>query len=287
MRRNLSLLPAICLFFCGCSPKAETPALKEGEAKTEVKPCGEEPKTDEKDAVAQDKVVIPKLPSFRDAVLLDPIRGEACPPDLTAAGKNVGKIFEAIAGTTSGDGLWDQVQFHTPEGKRIRYRAKVRTDLGVMDIELLADSAPNHVRNFIALARAGYYEGLCFHRSFNKEFDKQPWRLIEAGCPKGTGEIGYGSVGYWLKPEIDPELRHEEGSVGAWYTEDIRTASSKFYVTLTPSPWMDERFTIFGKIVGGLDVARTINAQPVRTDDSERPLNPVVIREVAIVPRIE
>ncbi len=289
-------IAGVCFWLAGCSPSAETPEVKpsaDQPGKAEVK--AEEPA--KKDGAKKDAPPAPKAPTFLEAVkdkavLLDPVEGECRPPDLTVAGKNVGKIFEAIVGTETKKGLWDEIRFTTPEGKKVRYTAHVKTDLGTIQIELLPEAAPNHVRNFIALARAGYYDGLCFHRTLQSKFANQPWHLIEAGCPKGTGEIGYGSVGYWLKEEIVSDLKHDEGVVGAWYTSDINSAACKFYINLTPSPWMDEQYTIFGKIVGGLDVARTINSRPVHPptragEVTDRPVNPVVIREVTIASRIE
>jgi peptidyl-prolyl cis-trans isomerase B (cyclophilin B) len=220
--------------------------------------------------------------SFKKAVLFDVPDGEQRPPDLTCAGKNVAKIYESVANK-----LWDDINLLSPDGKILDFQAHIKTDLGTVVIQLYPDKAPNHVRNFIALARAGYYDGLPFHRAYRyqpKEGDKsKPLAFLETGCPKGTGEIGYGSIGYWLAPEIDAQLKHEEGAVGAWHSEALETAACKFYITLTPMPLWDGGFTIFGKVTQGLDVARTINSRPVHMDDfGDRPVDPVLIREIKI-----
>src|SRR5205807_2358645 len=100
-------------------------------------------------------------------------------------------------------GLWDQVEFADALGETIHYTAVLSTDLGEIEIALLPRSAPNHVTNFIALARAGYFDGLPFHSSHRTEEGDKKMGYLEAGCPLGNGEPGDGSVGYWLPPEND------------------------------------------------------------------------------------
>jgi cyclophilin family peptidyl-prolyl cis-trans isomerase len=224
---------------------------------------------------------------FKDAVLLDPPEGAQRPPDVTKAGKAVGKLFEAVAGKDGVGGLWDQVRFTTPAGKRLNYTAHLRTDLGTVVIELWPTVAPNHVRNFVALARAGYYDGLDFDRVYREELvdtKGQFLEYVEAGCPLGTGDPGYGSIGYWLKPELNPQVHHEEGTVGAWHAEELESAACKFYITLTRAPWLDGNFTVFGKVVQGLDVVRRLSQRPKRSSDpdEDRPREPVVLRQVTI-----
>jgi cyclophilin family peptidyl-prolyl cis-trans isomerase len=221
---------------------------------------------------------------FKDAVLFEPPEGEQRPPDKTMAGKNVGALFEAIAGQDGSAGLWDKIALTTTDGRPLQYAALVKTDLGTITIELYPAAAPNHVRNFIALARAGYFNGLVFHRSLNKQVPGEALPYLEAGCPLGTGEAGLGSIGYWLKPEIAPTLTHEEGSVGAVRGEAVDSAACKFYVTLAKAPAMDGGYTLFGKITRGLDVAHIINDRPNVEDGdfNDRPRTPVVIQEVTI-----
>ncbi|MFO0866717.1 MAG: peptidylprolyl isomerase [Gemmataceae bacterium] len=222
---------------------------------------------------------------FRSAVVLDPPQGEQRPPDQTAAGKNVARIFEQIAGNSMAGGLWDQVRF--PKAGKLL--ARLKTDQGDVVIELWHDVAPRHVRNFVALAKSGYFDGLKFHRSTRQEAGDKTVAYLEGGCPLGTGEYGYGSIGYWLKPEIMADLKHDEGTVGMWSSkdpesgDDLNNASTKFYMTLNKAPWMDGQYTIFGRIVQGLDVAHTINRRPVHDDEfKDRPKEAVVIRSVTI-----
>ena len=98
--------------------------------------------------------------------------------------------------------------------------------------------------------------------------------------PRGTGEPGSGSIGYWLKPEISEKLTHEEGVLGACLGEDPDSAACRFYITAAPNPYMDGKFTIFGRVTKGMDIVRIINKRAVTEFD--RLEKPVGIRNVTI-----
>jgi cyclophilin family peptidyl-prolyl cis-trans isomerase len=209
------------------------------------------------------------------------------PPDTTLTGKSTGHLFAEVKGA------WDSIPLVDDDGKLIPYRATLETKLGSIEITLRPDLAPNHVRNFIALARAGYYDGLLFEQIVRQQDPDQPeihLDIIEAGCPTGTGEAGFdslGSIGYWLKDEFKPEAEHEEGTVGACHGIEADTAACRFYITLCKAPQLNGNFTVFGKVTKGLDVVRTISLQPVRieeqdTDGYHKPDKPVVIDKVTI-----
>jgi cyclophilin family peptidyl-prolyl cis-trans isomerase len=219
----------------------------------------------------------------------DPPPNSNPPPAMTKSGKSVYKIYKEVVA------LWDTIRFVTPDGKRIDYSATVETDQGDIEITLRPDLAPNHVRNFVALARAGYYDELFFDRVVHEEEEVEPGKVqvldsIEAGCPLGTGEPGNGSIGYWLKPEFaQPEAKvsHEPGTVGACHDIEADTAACRFYITLCDAPFLDGQFTVFGKVTRGLDVARRISMQPIILDDqdvegSHRPEKPIKIKKVTI-----
>jgi cyclophilin family peptidyl-prolyl cis-trans isomerase len=224
--------------------------------------------------------------SFADAVREAPPADWQRPPDRTLAGKSVGKLYTDVVA------IWDSIRFQTAAGKPIAYRALVETDPGPIEIALQPELAPNHVRNFIALARVGYFDGLVFERTVHErapaseENQDVEVELIEAGCPLGTGEAGIGSLGYWLRPEFT-SAHHEEGTVGACHGREPDTAACKFYVTLNRAPSLDGNFTVFGKVTQGIDVARRIFSFPVSNDpeypEGDRPERPVVIRKVTIV----
>lgn len=257
-----------------------------GESDKEAKQSA---KTPDNIPITQVKIVLdPRLQqSFQDATLLEPPDGESRPPDQTVAGKSLGRMYEEI---TRPGGLWDKIVFNTPDGKRIQYTAVVKTDHGNITMQLLGDTAPNHVRSFIALAKVGYYNGLFFDRTVRQKIEGEKeteLQYLEAGCPLGTGEPHNGSIGYWLKPEFSDTLTHLEGTVGACHGEELESAAAKFYITVSKAPEMDGQWTIFGKVTQGLDVARAIFQRPVQEDEPSLPREPVIIREVTIQSRIE
>jgi peptidyl-prolyl cis-trans isomerase B (cyclophilin B) len=220
--------------------------------------------------------------SFAEAIRSEPPADWQRPPDLTLTGKSVGKLYTTVVG------LWDTIQFTTKTGRPINYTAVLDTELGTIEIALQPKLAPNHVRNFVALARAGYYDGLVFERTVHAKSEEQPEvevAVLEGGCPLGTGDLGVGSLGYWLKPEFTKE-EHDVGTVGACHGEEPDTAACPFYITLSKAPFLDGNFTVFGKVTQGLDVARRIFWLPVRNDpeypEGDRPVKPVVIRKVTI-----
>jgi cyclophilin family peptidyl-prolyl cis-trans isomerase len=221
--------------------------------------------------------------SFAEATRSHPPADWQRPPDVTMTGKSVGKLYTQVVAA------WDGIRFRSADGRQIFYVATLDTELGPIEIALLPELAPNHVRNFLALAKVGYYDGLVFERTVHARSEGQPdLELIEGGCPLGTGEIGHGSIGYWLKPEFSAEP-HVEGTVGACHGEETDTAACKFYITLGKAPFLDNNFTVFGKVTQGLDVARKIFALPVRNDpeypEGDRPEKPVVIRKITVVAR--
>jgi cyclophilin family peptidyl-prolyl cis-trans isomerase len=230
--------------------------------------------------------------SFAEATRKDPPADWQRPPDLTLTAKSVGKLYGEVVDR------WDSIDFVSSAGKRIAYSATIDTELGPIEIELRPDLAPNHVRNFVALALVGYYDGLVFERTVRaraEEIDEtkpedQPLpevELIEGGCPIGTGDMGVGSLGYWLKPEFSKDP-HEAGTLGACHGSAPDTAACRFYITLNKAPFLDEHFTVFGKVTGGLDVARRVFSLPVHNDpeypEGDRPEKPVVINRVTIHP---
>jgi cyclophilin family peptidyl-prolyl cis-trans isomerase len=262
----------------GCSHKEESAAAPPAKASApEVRPETSQP-------AETTKAADPRWhQSFADATVADPPPDQR-PPDRTMTGKSVGKLYTQVVG------IWDSIRFATPSGQPIHYRAVLDTEEGEIEITLRPELAPNHVRSFVALSRVGFYDGLVFERTVHEEIEGQPGsriELIEGGCPLGTGEVGQGSIGYWLKPEFDSQAVHEEGTVGACHGERPDTAAGKFYINLGPAPGMDGQYTVFGKVTRGLDVARKILTLPVRSDaeypEGDRPVKPVVIRKVTIL----
>ncbi len=152
------------------------------------------------------------------------------------------------------------------------------TSLGVFEAELYAKECPETVWNFINLAegrqptdRGGaFYDGLTFHRIIDGF-------VIQGGCPLGNGT---GGPGYRFKDEFDPSLRHDGKGVLSMANAGPGTNGSQFFVTLDATPHLDDRHSVFGKVITGLEVVEKIGA--VKTDAMDRPLEPVVMQKVTI-----
>lgn len=219
----------------------------------------------------------PPATAFEDCTLADV--PDQILADQTMTRKSVGKLYTEVARR------WAEAPLQH-EGKPLAYHAVMETEAGVIEFDLWPEVAPNHVRNFVALSRAGYYEGLIFERAIAERANGTLVELIEGGCPLGLGMPGHGSLGYWLAPEIAPSVKHEAGSVGACRGEHPDSAACRFYISLGAAPVLDGERTIFGKLTRGLDVARRIATQPVLNSpefpDGTRPEKPIVIRKVTI-----
>jgi cyclophilin family peptidyl-prolyl cis-trans isomerase len=248
-------------------------------------------KTENKDPVSAEPAPIKRdrlHQAFADAVRSseDPPPADAVrPPDETVTKKPCHRFLDIVKNS------WDNIRFVTSEGKKIEYSAKIETSMGTLAVRLYPEQAPNHVRNFIALARGGYYDELFFER-IRKEKNPttgQELQLIEGGCPLGTGATGTGSVGYWLKGEFTPKekMAHSEGIFGACRGEEADSAATRFYITLNQPSFMDGNYTIFGKVETGLDILRKIGLQPVIIDEEgNRPVTPIVIKSVTITEKV-
>ncbi len=120
--------------------------------------------------------------------------------------------------------------------------AYIETDRGVVQIDLAVLDAPLTVANFVALARKGFFDGLAIHRVV-------PDFVVQDGDPRGDGE---GGPGYTIRDEINmrPYLRGTVGMALDW--ED--TGGSQFFITLSPQPHLDGRYTVFGSVLEGMDV---------------------------------
>ena len=121
------------------------------------------------------------------------------------------------------------------------------TDRGPIKIELFADKAPLTVANFVNLAKRGFYDGLNFHRVI-ADF------MIQGGCPEGSGR---GGPGYRFEDETTNGVRHERG-VLSMANAGPNTNGSQFFITHVPTPWLDGKHTVFGKVTEGLDVVDAV-----------------------------
>jgi len=159
-----------------------------------------------------------------------------------------------------------------------RATAVFETNLGTFEAELYAKECPETVWNFINLAegrqktpRGGnYYDGLSFHRVIEGF-------VIQGGCPFGNGT---GGPGYQFKDEFDRSLRHNAAGILSMANAGPGTNGSQFFVTLAPTPHLDDRHSVFGKVSKGLDVVMKIGA--IATGPMDKPKDPVIMEKVTI-----
>lgn len=156
--------------------------------------------------------------------------------------------------------------------------AVVETSMGTFEAELYAKECPETVWNFINLAegrqetdRSGnFYDGLSFHRVIERF-------MIQGGCPLGTGT---GGPGYRFKDEFDASLRHESEGILSMANAGPGTNGSQFFITLGPTPHLDDQHSVFGKVTKGMDVVNKIAS--VKTDPMDKPAESVVMNAVTI-----
>src|SRR5215470_4187417 len=140
---------------------------------------------------------------------------------------------------------------HSTVDPNKHYEAVIQTDKGDIRVTLFSKDAPLSVTNFIQLAKGGFYDGLTFHRV-------EPGFVIQGGDPSGDGT---GGPGYTIPAEIGKP--HLKGAL-AWArlgdetNPDRRSSGSQFYITLAPTPFLDEGYTVFGQTISGMEVVSQI-----------------------------
>ncbi len=144
------------------------------------------------------------------------------------------------------------------------------TNHGTFKAELFQDKAPLTSKNFLDLTTKGFYNGLKFHRVI-AEF------MLQGGDPSGNGT---GGPGYNIKDEFGAGLKHSTPGILSMANSGPHTGGSQFFVTLVPTPWLDGKHAIFGKVVSGMDVVQKIGKLP--TNSSDAPLQPVVMTKVFV-----
>jgi peptidyl-prolyl cis-trans isomerase A (cyclophilin A) len=144
------------------------------------------------------------------------------------------------------------------------------TNHGTFRAELFEDRAPVTAGNFRSLVEKGFYDGVIFHRIIDGF-------MIQGGDPTGTGT---GGPGYKIKDEFHPELRHGSEGILSMANAGPNTGGSQFFITLGPTPHLDNRHAVFGRIVDGMDVVRKIGK--VATGRGDRPREDVVMEKVRL-----
>jgi peptidyl-prolyl cis-trans isomerase B (cyclophilin B) len=147
--------------------------------------------------------------------------------------------------------------------------ATIETNHGTIQLELFDEEAPETVANFRKLASEGFYDGLVFHRVIGNF-------MIQGGCPTGTGT---GGPGYTFDDEFNehPIVR---GTLAMANAGPNTNGSQFFIVTAEATPWLDGKHTAFGRVLEGMDVVDTIEAQP--TDARDKPVDDVRMERVVV-----
>jgi peptidyl-prolyl cis-trans isomerase A (cyclophilin A) len=163
--------------------------------------------------------------------------------------------------------------------------AEFITSEGNFTVKLYDQEAPNTVANFIGLAEGTkewtdprtnqkvtqpYYDGVVFHRVIDGF-------MIQGGDPLGQG---IGGPGYNFADEFHPGLRHNKAGILSMANRGPNTNGGQFFITLGPTPHLDNRHSVFGEVSDGMDVVRKIGSVP--TDSRDRPRKDVVIERVVI-----
>ena len=169
--------------------------------------------------------------------------------------------------------------------EKIDYKEKIdrpvavfETSMGTFEAELYAKECPETVWNFINLAEGrqpteregNFYDKLTFHRVIARF-------MIQSGCPVGTGT---GGPGYTFDDEFDPSLRHDTEGILSMANAGPGTNGSQFFITLAASPHIDDKHSVFGKVIKGMDIVKDIGSVEIGPHD--RPKKPVVMNSVTI-----
>lgn len=154
---------------------------------------------------------------------------------------------------------------------------KLQTTQGDMTLELFDKVAPKAVENFTTHVKQGYYDGLTFHRII-KNF------MIQGGDPTGTGR---GGESIWKKPfadEFAPNVVFDKAGILAMANAGPNTNGSQFFITTVPTPWLNGRHTIFGKVISGMSVLKKLeNVATTGRYSADRPLTTQKIIKATLV----
>jgi peptidyl-prolyl cis-trans isomerase B (cyclophilin B) len=145
-------------------------------------------------------------------------------------------------------------------------RAIIDTKFGEIELEFLNDKAPGHVKNFLDLARKGFYDGTTFHRVI-------PGFMIQGGDPNtkdtkaSRSQHGTGGPGYNIKAEFN-DTPHKRGVLSMARANDPNSAGCQFFICVKDSGFLDRQYTAFGQVVRGMEVAdQIVNAPRDRNDN--------------------
>ncbi len=160
-------------------------------------------------------------------------------------------------------------QFTEEEINKMRQTtAVIETKFGNIELKFFPEVAPNHVNNFIELAKKGFYDGTTFHRVI-------PGFMIQGGDPNSKNNDksthGMGGPGYNIKAEFN-DKHHKKGTLSMARSQHPDSAGSQFFICVADAPFLDRKYTVFGEVISGMEVAEKIVNQPrdARDNPNER-----------------
>ena len=154
----------------------------------------------------------------------------------------------------------------TPEEikKMAETKAVIETKFGKIELEFFPEVAPNHVNNFIELAKKGFYDGSTFHRII-------PGFMIQGGDPNSKNpdrsKHGMGGPGYTIKAEFNNKP-HKRGTLSMARAQHPDSAGSQFFICVADAAFLDKKYSVFGEVVSGMEVADKIVSQPRDSKDN-------------------
>jgi peptidyl-prolyl cis-trans isomerase B (cyclophilin B) len=189
-------------------------------------------------------------------------------------------VILICAGATAEGPRWRE--FSEDEIKAMaQTKAIIETTLGKIELKFFPEAAPNHVDNFITLAKEGVYDGTAFHRVI-------PGFMIQGGDPnsKSHNRAGHGTggPGYTIKAEFN-NISHKKGTLSMARSRNPDSAGSQFFICVADSPWLDGQYTVFGEVTSGMDVADRIVSQP--KDRRDNPIERIEMKVKIIEPAAE
>lgn len=167
---------------------------------------------------------------------------------------------------------------HFVTAEELMPEAVIETKFGDIELRFFPDVAPNHVENFLTLAKSGFYDGTIFHRVI-------PGFMIQGGDPntKGTNKSLYGTGGpdHSVKAEFS-QRPHKRGILSMARSQDPDSAGSQFFIVVQDSNFLDGQYTVFGEVIKGMDVADKIVSQ--KRDGRDNPFERVEMNVRVVEP---
>jgi len=166
----------------------------------------------------------------------------------------------------------------TTNSSNTNMTATLKTNMGDITVEFYPDQAPKTVANFIKLAESGFYNGTKFHRVIQGFMDQGGDPLTKDDSQEAAW--GTGGPGYTIPDEFGTTYTNVAGTLAMANTGQPNSGGSQFFINAVDNHFLDGKYTVFGKVVSGMDVVTAINNVPV--DASDRPLSPVVLISVTV-----